>query len=105
MSLSGEMRGIKTNGLSDYTEAKQIFHISGLLRELYYRRVKYAKIKYLSENTLFLSGVDKDNIFSEGSEGYRYVEEYADKKIYIFLKMKILLFNCLSLWRAEKDIV
>jgi hypothetical protein len=40
----------------------------------------YAKAKYLSENTLFLSGVDKENIFSEGSEGYKYGEEYADKE-------------------------
>jgi adenine specific DNA methylase Mod len=42
--------------------------------------VEYAKTKYLSENTLFLSGIDKENIFTEGSEGYKYVEEYADKE-------------------------
>jgi hypothetical protein len=79
MILSDEIWNIKTNGLSDYTELSQIFHISGLLRELYYR-LEYAKAKYLSENTLFLSGIDKETVFDEGSEGYKYVEEYANKE-------------------------
>jgi hypothetical protein len=80
MTLSDEIWNIKTNGLGDYIELGQIFHMSGLLRKLYYRRVEYAKAKYLSENTLFLSGVDRESIFDEGSEGYKYVEEYADKE-------------------------
>jgi acetoacetate decarboxylase len=54
MTLFGEIWNIKTNGLGDYTELGQIFHISGPLREFYYRRMEYAKAKYLSENTLFL---------------------------------------------------
>jgi hypothetical protein len=84
MTLSDEIWNIKTNGLNGYRELSQVFHISGLLRELYYRRVEYAKAKYLSENTLFLSDVDKENIFSEGTEGYKYVEEYANKESMIF---------------------
>jgi hypothetical protein len=80
MTLSNEIWNIKTNGLSEYAELGQVFHISGLLRELYYRRVEYAKAKYLSENTLFLSAIDKETIFDEGSEGYKYIEAYANKE-------------------------
>jgi hypothetical protein len=65
MTLFGEMWNINTNGMGDYEEWDQVFHISGMLREFYYRRVKYAKEKHLSENALFLFSIDKENVFSE----------------------------------------
>jgi len=77
--LSNALWKISYFGFEEYQKDNGNFVIAGWLRELWYRRVEEAKKLYIENNALFNSGIPKDKLFEENSEGYKYVMEYASK--------------------------